>query len=108
MKQHQEEGCGTKGQPWIVETMKGQTISVHSIKYMKSPEGEPKILAQQRLTCPEDMVEGYILDKSVNKNITLCSSQRDSYQYNSTSNVIEIVFFQKTEGSPLFLNLRGY
>lgn len=107
MRQQQEEGCGTKRQPWIVETMKGQTISVDSIS-MKSPEDEePKIIVQQRHTCSQDGVEGYILDKYVNKNITLCSSQKDSYQYNSTSNVIEIVFLHKIEGNPLFLNLRG-
>ena len=106
MKQHQDEGCGTKRQPWIVETMKGQTISVGSIT--TASDDDPKTSSEEKLKCPDEDVVGYILDKSINRNITICTRVGGiPYQYNSTSHVIEVVVVHKTDGSPLFFKLRG-
>lgn len=105
MKQTNGDVCGTKQQPWIVETMKGQTISVGLTT--PASDDDIKISLKGKVNCPEDEIEGYILDKSINRNIKICSHVGESYQYNSTSNMIEVVFSHKIEGNPLFLKLRG-
>ena len=105
MKQKNVEICGTKQQPWIIETTKGQTISVGITT--PTSDDDIKTSLKGKINCPYDEIEGYILDKSINRNVTICSHVGESYQYISTSNMIEVVFLHKTEGSPLFLKLRG-
>jgi len=77
--------CGTKSRPWMLEAPAGQQISVSLLDF-----GVNTRETQLEKNC---LQYGYIVDKSVNKNVSICalSDERKNTIYKSASNQISIV-----------------
>ena len=98
-------GCGTKTQPWMLESPAGQRINISLLDFTSATH-----LTSQHLTrstshsssssigscVDENHQYGYIIDKSSvnNKNVSVCHarSNRQTHVYLSTSNTLQIVF----------------
>ena len=77
--------CGTKSQPWMLEAPAGQQISVSLVDF-----GVNTRETQLQNNC---LQYGYIVDKSANKNVSICglSDERRKDIYTSVSNVVRVV-----------------
>jgi len=84
-----KHSCGTKHQPWVIEAPLGQNVNV---SLLDLSHDTTRTAANQQLTrsCHQ---YGYIIDRSTNKNISLCAlyHERKKLIYKSSSNVIEVV-----------------
>ena len=80
--------CGTVTQPWILDASLGQQINIQLLDF-NFKKSDTSMMMQESI-CYE---YGFILEKSVKKNATICgrSSDRNTLVYKSSSNVVKIV-----------------
>jgi len=84
-----KHSCGTKHQPWVIEAPLGQNVNV-SLLDLSHETTRAAANQQSTRSCHQ---YGYIIDRSTNKNISLCALDhgRNKLIYKSSSNVIEVV-----------------
>ena len=105
--------CGSRSHPWLLEAQTGQHVNISLLDF--SGHGQQTQLDTRGLVSddcsPAHVQYGYIVDKTIKKNVSICSTaakQRHKYVYQSVGNVVEIVIphHQLTEDgnySPNFL-----
>jgi len=108
--------CGTKTQPWILESPAGQRITLGLMDFTPTSLATPApgtysgdAVSRTRTTgsCTHPQLHyGYILDKSVSaitkKNVSICggeSGRKLSHVYSSASNVLELVISHQFDGN---------
>lgn len=82
----QVTSCGTKAHPWKLEAPSGQQISVNLLDF----KSEERTLEYKQ----QCIAYGYIIDKSVKHNVSICSLQNNKRMdrvYTSVSNALSIV-----------------
>ena len=80
--------CGSRTQPWKLESAPGQRINISLIDFMKT---DGKVETGNS----KGRQYGYILDKAERRNVSLCATDtRETNVYLSVKNVLEIVVIQ--------------
>lgn len=81
--------CGTRAQPWIIESFGGQRIKTFLIDFSFSLDGADRTPRKQ--PCRNS---GIMIDKDGKKNTSICvnGDKREQELYTSTENSIKILF----------------
>ena len=95
-----KSSCGTKLQPWILESRVGQQINVSLLDFTTSSSDNTR---DQGPEIPQCLTYGYVIDKSARKNISLCGGrkERESLVYLSKTNLLEMVLIPSMEDEDL-------
>jgi len=80
-------GCGSKSQPWKLQAPVGQQINLNLLDF--GSELENTMYPHIHPNCQQ---YGYVIEKSANKNVSICrlENKRNKIVYRSVSNLIEI------------------
>ena len=91
-----KSSCGTRLQPWIVESRVGQQINVSLLDF-STPS--PEKTKNEGPDTPQCLMYGYILDKSAEKNISICSfgKERESFVHLSKTNSLELILISNQQ-----------
>ncbi len=81
-----QTGCGSVSSPWLLEASPGQRISVSLLDFGWDPS-----LPAGQAPSSHCSLYGYISERSINVNMTLCGGRsRQSQIYTSTSGSLQI------------------
>ncbi len=81
-----DTGCGSVSSPWLLEASPGQRISVSLLDFGWDPS-----LPADQAPSSHCSLYGYISERSINVNMTLCGGRsRQSQVYTSTSGFLQI------------------
>ncbi len=81
-----ESGCGSVSSPWLLEASPGQRIRVSLLDFGWDPS-----LPADQAPSSHCSLYGYISERSININMTLCGGRsRQSQVYTSTSGSLQI------------------
>ena len=105
MTKHKSEDrfCGTQKQPWIVETLKGQTIKVIRLRQTLDEDMSMVNKKSSRICSVENGKGGYVYDSEARNKVAICE---ENFYYTSKSNQIEITLMP-THDEMLLIKLEG-
>ena len=97
-------GCGTPSQPWLIQALPGQRISVTLLDFYPLPPTEDVSQSSAHdehkdhlrpggKTCPaQSHIRGLLIDKMAGTNATICGNvnKRDMIIYQSQGNILEL------------------
>lgn len=96
--------CGTQKQPWIVETLKGQTIKVSRIRHTLIEDISMVKDKSSKICSVENEMTAYIYDSEEKNKVAICEER---FYHTSKSNQIEIVLMPVQE-EILIIKLEGF
>lgn len=96
--------CGSELHPWLIQADPGQQIAV-SIMDFSYFTGMPEDTTGAGSSSPNACVSyGYVLESRGNRNISICGGRhRMTFVYESTSNLLQIVLWNRNSDYEKFI-----